>query len=232
MRILFKKDKKITEEELNELQRQFIDLYYEHAQIVPEFFVEEIDATNIPTEPDSDGDLKPTKRWTTALVDDIYKRYKEFGTDHIVLLVHEDNWKFKGIWGTNWSNIYHSYHFELCRFDRDNIANSLGTLYHEIHHSHDALIKTTLGIDIGPILEVNNYDKGITHGGETPWKYIRWKENTDSLRIMAPYLQQSYKKRRELHEEVLGLMKKVIQTAQTLIVLLRSAINKKDGVPR
>jgi hypothetical protein len=119
MRLTILKDKKITEDELNELQRRFTDLYYEHADITPEFYVEEADYSNYPTYVDSDGDIRPTGGYLESLTDGVFSRYGEFGTDQIIVLVHEDHWKSdtdttKGIWGTSYSNLWgRSYHLQL-----------------------------------------------------------------------------------------------------------------------
>ena len=233
MRLLILKDQDITTEELDELQRQFTDLMYEHTSITPTYYVEEKDFSAVPLETDADGDTKPSYAYRKSLTDDIYKRYKEFGVDHIIMLVHRDNWTFKGIWGVNWSNLFHSYHFSLCRFDSKNVANSLGTVYHEVHHSFDALIATTLNININPILKVSNYDAEITHGKGQGWEYIRYKENTKSLETMSGYLRASYDKRQELHDEqVKGLQRSVISLLQQFILLYRAVYNQKDGYPK
>ena len=164
MRLTVKKDFLIKDEEMNELERQFTDLIYEHTGITPTFYIEEIDYSSVPLRTDPDGDKKPTHAYRKEITDEVYSRYGEFGTDHIILLVHEDNWTFKGIWGQNWSNVYHSYHLELCRFDKDIMANCLGTLYHEVMHSLDALIKVTVSVDVDKLFGFD-YDKFCVHGG-------------------------------------------------------------------
>ena len=229
MRLVIKKDKKISEDEMQELQRQFTDFMYEHAGITPTFFIEDHEYTNVPLETDSDGDKKPTDAYRKAVADDVHDRYGEWGTDHIILLVHQDNWVYTGIWGTNWSNIFYSYHMELCRFDKRNMANSFGTLYHEVHHSLDALVKTTTGFDVNTLFTVR-WDE-ITHGKE-PWKYIRYKENIESIEKIAPYLRQSYQKRKELHDARVLQLNTVITLLQKIVLLTRTVLNKKDGVRR
>lgn len=231
MRIVIKQDFKITDDESNELQRQFTDLMFENTGITPEFYIEKIDYSSVPMQTDSDGDTKPSKLYRKEIADDIFKRYTEWGTDHIILLVHEDNWSFKGIWGTNWSLMFHSYHMELCRFDRDNMANSLGTLYHEVMHSFDSLIKSTIGVDINPLFE-GDYDRNVVHGKGSKYSYIRHRENTDALRLIANPLKQSYAKRKGFHDGNISKMKTIISLAEKLIVLYRSKLNKKDGVKK
>ena len=87
--------------------------------------------------------------------------------DHIIFFVHEDNWIFqeKRVWGENFSHHFYDYHVQLCRWDKDNEANSIGTLYHEITHSHDSLIERELDVDINKFwqseVDANgNYIKG------------------------------------------------------------------------
>lgn len=233
MRLVILKDIAISSVQFNKLRNQFTDLYHTHTGITPTFFVEDFEYKNIPTIIDNDGDVMPSLDWRKDTIAQVHKRYGDFGTDHVVLLVHRNNWVFKGIWGTNWSNVYHGYHVQLCRFDDKNAANALGTLYHEVHHSHDALIKATLGIDVNPIVEVSSWDRAITHGGQAPWKYIRWKENTDSLRAIAPLLKQSYDKRKQLHDDVVkSLLKQVVSLAERYLILLRQRRAVKNGVPR
>jgi len=231
MRFLILKDKKITTEELNELERQFTDLVYEHTGITPTFFIQEEDYGRVPVEPDGDGDLKPTKAYTTALMNVVHSKYGTWGTDSVVMLVHQDNWKFTGIWGTNWSNIYHTYHVHLVRFDKKNIANTLGTLFHEWMHSLDALIKTHTGFDINTLFNQTkcwaDWDSTMVHGNRfvdckgTPYKYIKWKDNTEALVMIAPYLKQAYSRRKEMYLEPYRLVQ------LRVIDWLRSFLNKK-----
>lgn len=226
-RFLILKDKKITDEQLKELERQFTDLIKEATGLIPVFFVEERDYTQVPTEKDGDGDLKPSKAYMTALMAEVHKKYGNYGVDSVVPLVHQDNWVFKGIWGTNFSNVYYQYHVHLCRFDKKNIANSLGTLYHEWMHSLDALIKTHTGFDVTTLFGVP-YDQFVVHGGRpgkegtTEWKYIKWKDNTKALKLMAPYLVKAYAVRKELYLEP-------YRNVQLMFISwLRSFINKKQ----
>lgn len=237
MKLLFLCDKKITDQELTLLQKEFTALVKQYTDIVPTYFVQKQDYDVVPTEADGDGDLKPTKAYTTALIDQVSAKYGKYEVDSVVMLVHRDNWVFKGIWGTNWSNVYYQYHVHLCRFDHKNIANSLGTLYHEWMHSLDALIATHTGVDVNDYFDETKcfagWDLSCVHGNktvackETPYKYIRWKENTDALAMIAPDLRTAYQKRRTMDTQktIIGILEKVV-------VLYRALLNKKDGVPR
>lgn len=236
MRLVILKDKLISKEQLDELELQFADLIYETTGLTPQFYVLEHDFNNVPTEKDSDGDTKPSKTYFTQVTDMVHKAYGDWGTDSVVLLVHQDNWAFSGIWGTNISNVYRTYHVHLCRFDKKNIANSLGTLYHEWMHSLDALIKTHTGVEIDKYFSNTkcfvDWDSTCVHGNrfagckETSYEYIKWKDNTDALAMITPDLKKAYQIRKEMYLEPYKNVQKQI------IAFLRGLIIKKKGVPR
>lgn len=234
MRLTVRKDKKITGEEMDQLKRDFTKLYKKNAGVTPEFYIEEQDYSNYPTYVDSDGDKRPTEGYLKDISSDIYDRYGEFGTDHIVVLVHEDNWRSPTIWGTAYSNLWHTYQVTYCRFDKDNSANSLGTLHHEVMHTLDMLIKTTIGVDIDKIDQfAPDWDRQVVHGNGANYDYIRHKDNLDALQYISPYLHRAYAKRKELHDGEMSKMRDIIiSLAQQIIVILRSKLNKKNGVPK
>lgn len=234
MRFCILKDTKITAKEMNTLETQFTDFIYANTGIMPEFYIEEQDYSYVPTVPDNDGDLKPTTDYFKALTKRVHDKYGDYGVDSVVMLVHRDNWVFTGIWGSNFSNVYYKYHVHLCRFDHKNVANSLGTLYHEWMHSLDALIKTHTGVDINTYFKNSkcfvSWDETSVHGNkykgckETPYSYIKWKDNTDALAMIAPDLRAAYKVRKELWLEPY----KHVQLQ--FISWLRGILNKKNGV--
>ena len=76
------------------------------------------------------------------------------------------------------------------------------------------------------------WDRDLTHGGHPDAKYIRHKENLDSLSIMAPHLVKAFAKRKERHKEVMGMMETIINLATQVIYLLKARQARKDGVPR
>jgi len=237
MRIVALADNLITDKELKTAQKEYAVWIESNTGEDVTWYTHRVDYSNVPTESDSDGDLKPSKSYTTNLMQkEVYDRYGTYGSDSIVLWVHRDNWIFKGIWGTNWSNIYRQYHVHLCRFDNVNAANTLGTLNHEVGHSFDALIKTHTGFDINVLFKDTkcyvDYDSTVIHGNrfhpckETPFKYIRWKENADSLQKIAPHLRKAYAVRKELYLEPYK------QVQLKVISWLRSLLNSKNGVPK
>lgn len=236
MRITVLADKIIPEQQLELLESQFTDFYEEVTEITPVFFNETWDFSDYPTFVDPDGDKRPTHEWLMQVTGDVHRRYSGEGTDHVVIFIHEDNWQSDppgkgGIWGTAYSNVYHGYQVHYCRWDKDNLANSFGVLHHEIHHTHDTFIKTYTGVDIKPLLGVANYDTDITHGGKVPWKYIRYKENAESLTYISPYLRQAYKARHDVYVEKTNEMRKqIIKLIQKVIFYLRQQTFRKNGV--
>lgn len=151
----------------------------------------------------------------------IYERWEE-EIDHVVYLVHRDHWGGGHIWGENFSNLFNGYQVQVCRFDNQNLANSVGTLHHENHHSHDALIELILNIRIENLVGVSDWDNDVTHGDADQYDYIRYLENGESLQAIAPLLQEAYKKRRAVFtKKVENLQRQIIKLLQQKIVLLR-----------
>lgn len=227
MRLVLLRDSKIKDTELKTLTDSFTEIYKTNTGIVPEFFIETTDFTTYPFYLDEDGDGRLAESYVKEKVGGIYKRYGDVGTDHVVFLIHRDNWKLTGLWGSNFSGKYYNYQVQVCRFDHRNSANALGTLYHEVHHSHDAFVYMMLGVNLEDYIKVKDWDN-ITHGLEKPWDYIRWKENQEALKIVAPVLKKAYAKRKELYNTNVSLMQQVINLAQQVIVLQRALINKKS----
>lgn len=236
MRLLILKDTKIAAKQLSNVLEDFSSFVKQNTDITPEFYIEDEDYSKVPTTPDADGDLKPSHEYLTALTTKAHSKYGNYGVDSVVILVHRDNWVFKGIWGTNWSNVYRKYHVHLVRYDDRNLANSFGTLYHEWMHSLDALIKVHTGFEIDTLFADTscwvNWDSTVVHANrfrgcsDMPYTYIRYKENTDALRLIAPYLRDAYKVRKEHYLAP-------YRTVQLKVIeFLRILINRKRGVPR
>lgn len=236
MRHIILKDKKISAIAFDIWKKEDTAFWKTHLGITPTYEVEATDYTNYPTYVDSDGDIRPTHEYLKSLTQSVVKKHGEFAFDFLMVMIHEDNWKSdnettRGIWGTNYSYVFGKQCLEYCRWDNDNSANTFGTAYHERHHSFDAIVKVETGVDVHPLLNVTKYDHEITHGNNPNWKYIRHKENLESLRIMNPHLVAAFAKRKERHEEIItGLMKTVITLATQVIYLLRARLNQKDGV--
>jgi len=238
MRHIILKDTKITAGQYEDWKEEDTAFWQKYVDITPEYTVLKTEYSNYPTYVDSDGDIRPTNAYLQSLTDLVIAKNGQFGYDFIMVMVHEDNWKSdtdftEGIWGTNYSYAFGSQNLCYCRWDKDNRANTFGVAYHERHHSFDAIIKVELGVNIEPILDVQHYDREITHGKGADWSYIRHKENTKSLEIMKPYLQQAFKKRKEKHDEFInGLLQTILNLATQLLYFLRKQMNAKNGIPR
>ena len=221
MRTVVLLDTKIDKDEALALLDEYGDFIEKHTGIECEWYVERRDFSVVPTQPDNDGDLKPTTEYRKAIEDDVYKRYGDYGVDNIVMWVHQDNFLYRGIWGSNWSYNFYKYSMQLCRWDKKNPANSFGTLYHEQAHSFDRVILEETGVDINKILGTKSYDSEVVHGAGEKWDYIRYKENTVALMQIASFLKEAYTIRKEKHLQKIGLMKQVITLLSTLVSLLK-----------
>ena len=194
-----------------------------------EFYIEEQDLRNLP----KDSPSRLAASWRKELSDDVYKRYNEYGQDHIVVLVHRKHWDFEGIWGTNWSNVHRAFHISLCRYDDKNWANSFGTMYHEMMHAVDALVFTMTGVSLSKELGLD-WDEFVVHGGRpdkeftTEWEWINFKQNTQALKRFGPVIREAYAKRKELHEQYMNNQKIIIRLLQSIVFLLRKLMARKD----
>jgi hypothetical protein len=177
-----------------------------------------------------DGDEHLPDYYLRDLTDDVFDEYKE-GVDNVVIHIHRDNWNLAGIWGQNFSNIYSGYQVHVCRFDNKNLANSLGTLYHEFMHCVDAVIKTYTGEDINKLGIWSSWDKTCVHGGRPDqvgvykWTYIRHKENQEVLMYVGNSLKTAYEKRDKIYKQ-----KKLINLLERLVVLYRALNSRKSTV--
>jgi len=248
MRNIVYKDLKIPQAEYEQVIADYIAFLKKYAGLAPVFWTVPHDFSDYPTFVDTDGDSVIRPAFLQDLADKVTAHYGKDAVDNIITLIHEDNWKSgktattKGIWGTNYSYRFGNYHVQYCRWDKDNQTNTFGTLNHEQDHTYDALIKVELGIDINPILGLQNYDLQSTHGSKNSalpayHAYIRHKENADKLKVLAPYLQSAYQKRLNRHTEalrgrVVGLQKTIISLLEKLIYQLKMKQNQKNGNPK
>lgn len=196
------------------------------------------DFSSYPTYIDSDGDKRPTHSYLKNLAKEVTKGYDKYGADFIIMAVHEDNFVSSdprpgvGIWGTNFSNLYHGYHLQYCRWDKDNPANTFGTLYHERAHSFDALVKTELGKDLNKIAGTVNWDREFVHGSSRRFDYIgraTGKENADFLPTVAEVMKEALKNRLRLHRDYIQGR---ITLWEQLLRVVKEWLFKTDGVPR
>lgn len=239
-------DQTIPEKKLIEVLIEYKNFLRDTSGAIFTYDLIPYDFSDYPTYLDADNDERPTPAFLKSLSDRVTKEYGQFGTDNIKLLIHQDNWKSDppgaaGIWGTNYSYVYGTFHLQYCRWDKKNPANSFGTINHEDDHTYDALVKVELGININPILGTKYYDAETTHGdrdngGKNALHgYIRYQENADKLRTLSPYIKAAYAKRLERHKattmgQLTSAQKTVIPLLEKLAYQLRMRLNKKDGV--
>lgn len=236
MRHVILLDNKIDTQAFKNWVQEDTEFWEEHLGITPTYEVIEHDFSDYPTIVDFAGDTMADRAWMQVLNDTVVKKYGEFGFDFLMLMIHSDNWKSdrpdvkRKIWGSNYSYTFGKQNLCYCRWDKNSPPNTFGVAYHERHHSLDAIIQAETGVNITPILKVQGYDNGVTHGREEPWKYIRYKENIKSLQIMKVFLTQAFDKRKQRHEHMLSLMGRVIELATSLLYLLRQRKAQKDGI--
>jgi hypothetical protein len=223
LNILVLKDK-----DANDIWRELAEvasIYKDHASLDIKWTIEDFDYTNAEPSTSNDHFDSFSQRWLRDQCKDVYKRHAE-DVDHVIFLVHEDKFKFKlpdgrNLWGENFSNIFSGYQVQICRYDANNQANTVGTIYHEMHHSHEAFTYKYTGKDIEKTL---GYDwDDITHGRRAPWKYIRYKQNTQSLTYVGPLLREAAAARRKLwNKKKLGYLTQILALSQQLLTLLRN----------
>jgi hypothetical protein len=231
-------DNKITPTAFEAWKKDDIAFWEKYLGITPSYAFMRYDFSTYPTFVDSDGDLRPTNEYLQKLNDLVTNIKGEFGVDFILVAIHQDNWLSapggKGIWGTNYSYVFGKQTLQYCRW-ATKAVNTFGTLYHERHHSFDALVHQELGVRVEPLLgvEVGKYDAGVTHGKIEPWKYIRSKENTDSLVKMKPLLLKMFEERKRKFQALeLGEENVISRFVHLLEYILRMQFNKKEGIKK
>lgn len=216
-------DTKIDKNEALALLDDFGEFFEKHTGIECEWFVERRDFSQVPTVVDAGGDMKPSPAYRTSLNNDVHSRYGDYGTDNVVMWVHEDNFLYKGIWGQAWAYVYHKHSFILARWDKDNSINTLYTLIHEILHPFDKVILEEVGIDIHEVIKQYilqngtkadidyiakngyNYDRDYVHGNLPSAMYIGRRgytlsdENMRVLKLIAPHLKDALTIRKSKH---------------------------------
>lgn len=233
MNILLLLDNDIAESQVDEVTAALVDLYKKNCDVTLNFTRERRDFSAVPKEWYDNETEGIKKSFIEAETKKIYKKYAE-AIDSVVFFVHRDHWNLTGVWGWNLSKIFNGYSVQQCRFDTKNLVNSIGTLYHELHHDHDTFIYTYIGQRVEDIVGVKDWDDDVTHGGRYSgttygWKYIRNNENQQSLVAIAPYLREAIKKRRVIWSTKEEKYKKIISLLEQTIVLYRQLQMQKRG---
>lgn len=240
MRHYVYKDIKIPQSEYDKVLDEYKQFHKETSGLELSFITGEFDFSRYPTETDTDGLQRPTAAFLREMCQMVEEKLGKYGVDHIKLLIHEDNWKSDpkgadGIWGTSWTYVYGSGNLCYDRWDKDNPANSFGTMNHEDDHAYDSIIKVETGLDVNKILGIVDYDKQTTHGGRELQPayhgYIRYKENAEKLKVIGSYLKTAYDKRLQRHTaDIMGKQKTIIGLLEQVIYLLKKSKNKKTTI--
>lgn len=230
MRILILKDQKINNEKLSEVLVEFRNFWKKNCGIAPRYTVQEHDYSNVSGIVRHNFDTLPYG-YLDKHVKEIHNK-DNYAFDHIIFLVHRNNisWEDTGIWGENFTNFWWNYNVSICQWDHKNSANTLGTLFHEMHHGFDAFIQTMTGKNIEKMIGVKDWDSSITHGGEKPWTYIRsLNDNVSSIQYIAPLLKEAYAVHEQRYlKEKIKLLSQVVQLLQQL----RGLFNKSKNICR
>jgi len=238
MRLLILKDKSIRQSEFDTVLKQFKDIYLE-VGIVVDATVEEYYWGDPDDEPIGvlweeyySGYYGIKKTFLTALVSTVQKKHgKKF--DHIALEIDAKN--FYGtvptnqVWGWNISAGILGYDLQVCRFDTTSrkkatrIANSLGTLYHEVMHCHAHYPYKIYNIKIEKYLKtkglvMTKWGEDVVHGRQPEWEYIRWKENIEALKAISDILNVCYETKKIQDEDGLTAWQALKQNVRTSII--------------
>lgn len=211
MKIICLADNTIPDDELQEVVKKFNDLY---APLSPDWNIHREDMSDLVWEPYLNSqtiDRKYLKRRIQALKE-------RYDFDHLLIWVAHDNYPPAegNVWGMNFSYFY-GIQLHQCRFDTDRkyresrIINTFGTLVHEVAHSHDAVIYNKLGIKLGKVLSVGDYDERFVHGNSIRFEYIGRDEdiNADTIKEeIMPLLVKAYKAR--LINKAVSLIRQII----------------------
>ena len=243
MKVLILTDTTINKTELGQVTREVAEIYQNNANITFEWRYQDFDFTDYPIMQYWGGYWGMAHTWLRDRCAEVYRRYAE-DIDCVVFAVASPNWKLddptivgdKGVWGWNMSAQFSGYGVQQVRIAQNprhttqrNINNSIGVLYHEMHHDHDTFVFVNTGKTVEPIVGVRSWDNGITHGGEAPWQYMRFKENQASIKAIAPVFREALTARRRIWETKKSLYERVIQLAEQYIALLRQQLAAQRG---
>jgi hypothetical protein len=226
--ILLLVDNKIRQDQLDQTKKEVGAIYKNNTGVTVKWHEERRDFTSYPKEVYWGGYEGLQTSYISQVTKEINSRWHE-EIDCVVFFIHRDHWNLNGVWGWNHSATFSGYGVQQCRFDSRNVANSIGTLWHEMHHDLDTFCFTYTGQRVETFVDVPNWDNSITHGEHPAWSYIRHKENQDSLKRIAPLFVAALEKRRALFTKRIGLMQEIIRLAEQVIVLQRALIAKQRG---
>lgn len=231
MRCLFFVDEKVPEDELNQVLDEVKELYKRNTDIDLDIVVRFWPLPALPFETYYDTYRGVSQKYLGNIAQLVEAEYgKRF--DQITLVVADENWAPSRdktpVWGWNISAGIRGYEVQQCRFDTvradraGRIANSVGTIYHEMMHSHDGFCYRVFGatLEFLPALDVlpGMYDAQIVHGEGKKWEYIRWKENQEALRVIGPVLKAACEVRKQQFNNGTTLAQKVAEGYRGMIL--------------
>lgn len=227
MKILALVDTNIPEDEMNEVIQKFNEIY---APLLPEWDIHREDMSELKWEAYRPSSLGIKKSYLRRRVKAIQERYNN-RYQHILFWVSHNNYlpAVDNAWGWNLSH-FAGVHLHQCRFDTDRehresrIVNTLGTLVHEVAHSHDAQVYVETGKHIEDVLGVprGRYDEEFVHGQDEEYEYIGRNEDINAGIIkeeLMPLLRESYERVIKI-----SLIKNALKTTRQII----SHLTKKD----
>lgn len=222
-------DNKIKDDELKEVIRQVKEIYKKKANLSVGVDVYREDMSDLPFEEYRKDDPGISKSYIRSRAKAIKKRYAR-RYSHILFWVSHENFypQEKGIWGWAIPSIQ-GYEIIQCRFDTHRkdrerrINNSVGTLWHELAHTHDSFISRIIGKTVEKMLSITKgmYDAICVHGESNDWEYIRHKENTRMLDDIGKSLRAASNKRQRQHQTHISTLKRLIEAYRSLIVALQ-----------
>lgn len=231
MKILLLLDNKINEAQLKQVKKEVAGIYKKNGVEIS-FTDEWRDFSNVPKEW-YDKEAEGVQRaYIDKVAKEIYARYEE-EVDQVVFFIHRDHWNLTGVWGWNLSKVYSGYGVQQCRFDSRNTANSVGTLYHEMMHDHDAFIYTYTGVVVENIVNVVDFDDDVVHGGKYSkrdfgYSYIRYNENQAALFAISKHLNDAVKKRRSVYlKKTLSYLQEIVRLTEKVAILRRQLVTQR-----
>lgn len=233
--ILLLCDNKIREDQLAQVKKEVGAIYKNNTGLSVKWHEEWRDFSSYPKEVYWGGYEGLKTSYITQVTKEINSRWHE-EIDCVVFFIHRDHWDLNGVWGWNHSATFSGYGVQQCRFDNRNVANSIGTLYHEMMHDLDTFIYTYTGKHINTLIGESSWDNFAVHGGrdtgeegKNGWKYIRYNENQHALKTIANVFVESVNKRRDLFTKRIGLMQEIIRLAEQVLALQRALIAQRRG---
>lgn len=235
--ILILADKETNKTMLGQVMREVGELYQKNMDVTVEWTVEDYDYGNYPVVEYWGGYEGIAQSWLTARCKEIWDRKHE-SIDTVMFAIPSDNWRLNGVWGWNMGETFHSYSVQQIRLaqnpahtDVRNVTNSVGVMYHELHHDLDSFVFNYTGVVVEKLYpnDVRSHDNDVTHGEHPDWQYIRHKENQESLKIVASNFRLAIAKRRELYKNRVTKMQTIVQLLEQYVVLLRQFLSKQRG---